>query len=173
MNFDTVFDRVIGHEGGFSDNPKDPGNWTGGKVGVGELKGTKYGIAANTYQTIDIKNLTEKQARAIYYEDWWQALEMDRFSPAMQFQMFDAAFNHGMYNASRIFQRAVGSKDDGIIGRNTLSAAGKLSENDVLLRFLAFRLKFYTSLRTFDDFGRGWSNRVADNLLHASNDNEG
>ena len=173
MNFDTVFDRVIGHEGGFSDNPKDPGNWTGGKVGEGELKGTKYGIAANTYQTIDIKNLTEKQARAIYNEDWWQALDMDRFSPAMQFQMFDAAFNHGMYNASRIFQRAVGAKDDGIIGRNTLSAASNLSENDVMLRFLAFRLKFYTSLRSFDDFGRGWSNRVADNLLHASNDNEG
>ncbi|AUR90097.1 hypothetical protein NVP1137O_43 [Vibrio phage 1.137.O._10N.261.46.B5] len=173
MNFDVVFDRVIGHEGGFSDNPKDDGNWTGGKVGVGELKGTKYGIAANTYQTIDIKSLTEKQARAIYYEDWWQALEMDRFSPAVQFQMFDAAFNHGMYNASRIFQRAVGAKDDGIIGRNTLSAASKLSESDVLLRFLAFRLKFYTSLRMFDDFGRGWSNRVADNLLHASSDNEG
>ncbi len=172
MNFDVVFDRVIGHEGGFSDNPNDPGNYTGGKVGVGELKGTKYGIAANTYQTIDIKNLTEKQARAIYYEDWWQALGIDRFSSAMQFQMFDAAFNHGMYNASRIYQRAVGAKDDGIIGRNTLSAASKISEDDRLLRFLAFRLKFYTSLRTFDDFGRGWSNRVADNLLHASNDNE-
>ena len=82
-------------------------------------------------------------------------------------------FSDALNNASRIFQRAVGAKDDGIIGRNTLSAASKLSENDVLLRFLAFRLKFYTSLRTFDDFGRGWSNRVADNLLHASNDNEG
>ena len=172
MNFDTVFDRVVGHEGGYSDNPKDPGNWTGGKCGLGELKGTKYGLAANTYQSLDIKNITESQARAIYYEDWWQALGMDRFSPAMQFQMFDAAFNHGMYNASKIYQRAVGTKDDGIIGPKTLSAANKLSENDRLLRFLAFRLKFYTSLRKFDEFGRGWSNRVADNLLHASNDNE-
>lgn len=172
MDFDTVFDRVVGHEGGYSDNPKDPGNWTGGKCGIGELKGTKYGLAANTYQSLDIKNITESQARAIYHEDWWQALGVNRFSPAMQFQIFDAAFNHGMYNASKIYQRAVGAKDDGIIGPKTLCAANKLSENDRLLRFLAFRLKFYTSLRTFDDFGRGWSNRVADNLLHASNDNE-
>lgn len=172
MNFDKVFDRVIGHEGGYSDNPKDDGNWTGGKVGEGELKGTKYGLAANTYQTLDIKNVTETQARAIYYEDWWQALSMDRFSSAMQFQMFDAAFNHGMRNASKIYQRAVGAKDDGIIGPKTLKAASEITENDRLLRFLSYRLKFYTSLRTFDDFGRGWSNRIADNLLYASKDNE-
>ena len=172
MKFDTVFDRVIGHEAGYTDNPKDPGNWTGGKVNSGELKGTKYGIAANTYPMLDIKNLTEEQARAIYYKDWWQACGIDRFSSAMQFQMFDAAFNHGMRNASKIYQRAVGAKDDGMIGTKTLSSASKLSENDRLMRFLSFRIKFYTSLRTFSDFGRGWSNRVADNLLYASTDNE-
>lgn len=172
MNFDTIFERVIGHEAGFTLNPKDPGNWTGGKVNVGELKGTKYGIAANTYPDLDIKNLTVKQAKAIYFEDWFSALGMDRFSPAMQFQLFDAAFNHGMRNASKIYQRSVGVNDDGIIGPKTLKAASLLSEDDRLLRFLAYRLKFYTSLSSFDDFGRGWSNRVADNLLHASNDNQ-
>lgn len=172
LNFDKCFDRVIGHEGGYSDNPKDPGNWTGGRVGIGKLKGTKFGIAANTYKNIDIKSLTVEQAKAIYYEDFWQALGMDRFIPAMQYQIFDASFNHGMKNASKMYQRAVGTKDDGIIGPKTLKAASQLSEDDRLLRFIAFRLKFYTSLRTFDDFGRGWSNRIAENLLLASEDNE-
>lgn len=171
MNFDTIFDRVIGHEAGFTQHHKDPGNWTGGEVGKGKLKGTKFGIAANTYPDLDIKNLTVEQAKAIYFEDWYNALGMQRFSDAMQFQLFDAAFNHGMRNASKIYQRAVGAKDDGIIGRKTLKAAASMTENDRLLRFLGYRLKFYTSLSTFDDFGRGWSNRVADNLLHASEDN--
>jgi len=43
MNFDLAFDRVIGHEGGYTDDPRDRGNWTGGATGRGELKGTKYG----------------------------------------------------------------------------------------------------------------------------------
>lgn len=172
MNFDLVFDRVFGHEGGYTANPKDPGNWTGGDINVGELKGTKFGIAANTYPSLDIKNLTSDQAKAIYFEDWWNALGMERFSSAMQFQMFDAAFNHGMGNASKIYQRAVGAHPDGIIGSKTLAASRAMSENDRLFRFLGYRLKFYANLSTFKDFGKGWTLRVADNLLYAAEDNK-
>ena len=68
--FNKVFDRVIGHEGGFQADPKDRGNWTSGVVGQGELKGTKFGLAAMTYPHLDIKNLTVDQAKAIYFEDW-------------------------------------------------------------------------------------------------------
>ncbi|CAH0528430.1 hypothetical protein CTH30272_02114 [Allocatenococcus thiocycli] len=172
MDFDTIFDRVMGAEGGFTDNRKDPGNWTGGRVGSGELKGTKFGIAANTYPDLDIKNLTIEQAKAIYYEDFYIANGINSFSTAMQYQMFDAAFNHGMRNASKIYQRAVGAKDDGRIGPKTMKCREALSEDDVLLRFLAKRILFYTSLSTFATFGRGWSNRVADNLLYAAQDNQ-
>lgn len=172
MTFDIVFERVIGHEAGYTDNPKDAGNWTGGKVGIGVLKGTKYGIAANTYPDLDIKNLTLEQAKEIYYNDWWIACGIDRFSSAMQFQMFDAAFNHGLRNASKILQRAVGVNDDGIIGGITLSAVNAMSENDLLLKFLSYRLRFFASLKSFDSFGRGWSNRIADNLLYAASDND-
>ncbi|WP_236513543.1 glycosyl hydrolase 108 family protein, partial [Escherichia coli] len=61
MNFDQAFKVTIGHEGSFTLNKNDAGNWTGGKVGVGQLKGTKYGIAANSYPNLDIKNLTLDQ----------------------------------------------------------------------------------------------------------------
>ncbi|MDH1334083.1 hypothetical protein N5D77_07565 [Comamonas thiooxydans] len=70
MDFDKAFDRLIGHEGKFTNNPKDDGNWTGGKQDRGELKGTKFGIAANTYPHLDIKSLTIEQAKAIYREDF-------------------------------------------------------------------------------------------------------
>jgi lysozyme family protein len=172
MDFTMVFNRVISAEGGFTNNPDDNGNWTSNKAGTGLLKGTKYGIAANTYPDLDIENLTRDQAKIIYHRDWWVKLGMTRFSNAMQYQMFDSAFNHGMRNASKIFQRAVGAVDDGIIGPNTLKAASKISEDDLLLRFLANRLKFYTSLSTFKIFGAGWTNRVAENLLFAAEDNK-
>ena len=170
--FDIVFERTFDSEGGFTANPKDRGNWDSGKVGVGELKGTKFGISAMSYPGIDIKNLTENQAKAIYYDDWWIGLDMDLFSQVMQFQMFDAAFNHGMRNASKIFQRAVGANPDGIIGNQTMRAAAMIKDdNDRCYRFIAERIRFFTKIKTFDEFGKGWMNRMADNLYYASEDN--
>jgi hypothetical protein len=48
-NEDRILEGPIAHEGGYSNDPDDPGNWTGGKVGVGRLLGTKFGIAAKGY----------------------------------------------------------------------------------------------------------------------------
>lgn len=167
-----AFDRVIGHEGGFQNDPNDPGNWTKGKIGQGELKGTKFGIAAASYPHVDIENLTLDQAKIIYYNDWWKKLNMSRFRPAMAYQMFDAAINHGSHNANRMLQRAVGVKDDGIIGPITMAAYREISIDNCLLRFLAERLEFFTRLNNFDKFGRGWSRRTAHNLRIAAEDND-
>jgi lysozyme family protein len=170
--FDKSFDRVIGHEGAFQNDRRDRGNWTSGKIGVGELKGTKYGISAMAYPDLDIKNLTVEQAKAIYKRDWWDKLGMDKFHPAMSFQMFDASINHGIHNATRILQRAVGTKDDGVIGNQTLQSVKKMDLNDLLMSFLSHRLRFMTDISTFDTYGRGWSRRIADNLLLATKDND-
>lgn len=169
MNFDKAFDRLISHEGGYTDDPKDPGNWTGGKVNVGQLKGTKYGIAANTYGHLDIKNLTLEQAKAIYQEDFWDII--GNAHAAVKFQLFDAAVNHGQPNAIRILQRAVKVGDDGEWGKVSQAALDAMDYQDVLLRFLGHRLKFWASLQKFDTYGRGWTNRGAENLLLAAEDN--
>jgi lysozyme family protein len=169
LTFDTAFDRLISHEGGYTDDPRDPGNWTGGKPGVGLLKGTKYGIAANTYGHLDIKNLTLEQAKDVYREGFWDVLGPAH--PAIKFQLFDAAVNHGLPNALRMLQRAVGVADDGKWGLISQAALNSADHNDVLLRFLAHRLQFWAKLQAFDTFGRGWTRRAADNLLFAAEDN--
>lgn len=169
--FDKAFERSLDSEGLFQDDREDRGNWTSGKVGVGELKGTKFGIAAMTYPHLDIKNLTVEQAKAIYYEDWWLKLGMERFRPAMQYQMFDAAINHGMYNATRILQWAVKTKADGIIGPKTLGSVRNTDLNDLLMQFLAERLVFMTDVRTWGRYGKGWARRIAHNLKLAAQDN--
>ncbi|MBF8177799.1 glycoside hydrolase family 108 protein [Herminiimonas contaminans] len=170
MNFDEAFDRLIGHEAGFSKDPKDPGNWTGGKPGVGVLKGTKFGIAANTYPDIDIENLTLATAKAIYKRDWWLKIGADEIDGAIIFQLWDFAVNAGMGNAKRALQRAVRVADDGKIGAMTIAAVKAMSVTDVLMRFNAQRLRHYTSLSTWPTFGKGWTNRVAGNLDYAAED---
>ncbi len=169
--FKVSFNRVFANEGSFQDDYKDRGNWSSGKVRVGELRGTKFGISAAAYPKLDIKNLTKLRAERIYRRDWWDALNMDSFKPALQYQMFDAAVNHGMHNATRIFQHAVGVKADGVIGPITKSKAAEIDVNDLLLHFLAERLVFITHIKTWSVFGKGWSRRIAHNLKYAARDN--
>lgn len=169
-NFETAFDRVIGHEGRFQKNPKDRGNWTSGIIGQGELKGTKFGISAMTYPHLDIEGLTIEQAKGIYYEDWWLEFGMERFHMALAYQMFDAAINHGMKRAAQMLQRAVGVTDDGIIGTNTRKALALFSLEDVLFNLLAERLEFMANAGGWDEFGKGWARRIASNLKLAAKD---
>jgi lysozyme family protein len=169
--FLTYFERLIGHEGVFSSDPQDPGNWTSGRVGVGILKGTKYGIAANTYGFLDIRNLTLDDARAIYWNDWWLKIGADKLPPAVAYQMWQFAVNAGMGTARRALQYAVRVAQDGQVGPFTLAAVEATPVNDILLRFNAFVLRHYTSLSTFDRYGRGWTNRVAGSLDYAAADN--
>ena len=170
MDFDTAFDRLIGHEGGFSADPKDPGNWTGGRPNAGELKGTKFGIAANTYPDLDIRNLTLEQARSIYRRDWWLKAGADQLDGAIVFQLWDFAVNAGMGTARRALQRAVGVADDGNVGAVTIAAVKALTVPDVILRFNAQRLRHYTALSTWPTYGKGWTNRVAGQLDYAAAD---
>lgn len=170
-SFETTFSRTIGHEGKFQANPKDRGNWTGGKEGVGELKGTKWGLAAMTYPHLDIANITLEQAKEIYYNDWWLKLKMERWPNVMKYQMFDAAFNHGTGRANQFLQFAARVKEDGVVGPNTIKAVNMTDPNDIVLRFLAKRLRYFTEVKTWSEFSKGWSLRVAQCLEYAAEDN--
>lgn len=169
VTFDLAFDRLIGHEGGLTVFAGDDGNWTGGRQGRGELKGTKFGIAAASYPHLDIRNLTLVEAKRIYKVDFWDVLEDAH--PAIRYQLFDAAVNHGLGNAIRFLQRAVGVADDGHWGPVSQAALEAREHHDVLLVFLAERLEFWAKLKKFDDFGRGWVRRGAENLRLAAADN--
>ena len=170
-SFETTFSRTIGHEGKFQANPKDRGNWTSGKEGVGELKGTKWGLAAMTYPHLDIANITLEQAKEVYFNDWWLKLKMERWPNVMRYQIFDAAFNHGTGRANQFLQYAARVKDDGVIGPKTITAVNMTDPNDLVLRFLAKRLRYFTEVKTWAEFSKGWSLRVAQCLEYAAEDN--
>ncbi|MDY3123672.1 MAG: glycoside hydrolase family 108 protein [[Actinobacillus] rossii] len=164
LTFQQVFDRVIGHEGGYVNDPHDAGGETNWGI-------TKRTATENGY-TGSMKAMTREQAYKIYEKAFWQRYNCDKLSPAVAFQFFDAAVNHGVGNASRMLQRAVDVADDGIVGKVTLSAVEKMPISDFILKFNAQRIKFYTKLKNFSRYGAGWMNRVAGNLDYASEDNE-
>lgn len=157
--FRDYIERVLTHEGGYVNDPRDPG---------GE---TKWGIAKRSYPQLDINSLTREDAIAIYERDFWQRVQGDRLPGSFVFQALDAAVNHGIGNAVRWLQRAAGVADDGIIGPVTLAAVARQEAADLVLNFNAERLEFYAKLQNFDAFGRGWTRRVAGNLRYAAQDN--
>lgn len=165
MNFDQAFKVLIGHEGNFSDNPKDPGNWTGGKVKSGVLKGTKYGIAANTYPNEDIRNLTLARAKELYLRDYWGKLRMEDLPDVVRFDVFDAAVNSGVAQAAKFLQRAAGVTDDGAIGPQTLAAVKRMDPDVLDKRINGHRLRFMADLKVWPDFAKGWARRIANNLI--------
>ncbi len=167
MNFDAAFDKLLGHEGGFTDDPRDPGNWTGGRANMGQLLGTKFGIAANTYPNEDIRNLTVERAKEIYRRDFWGRVRADELPETIRHAMFDAAVNSGVSQAARWLQRAVGVTADGIIGPRTLAAVRAADQESLLRRILAVRLRFMSDLANWPVHSRGWARRIAD-LLEAS-----
>ena len=171
LTFDQAFDRLIGHEGNFTNDRQDRGNWTTGVIGKGELKGTKYGISAMTYPDLDIKSLSLQQAKKIYKRDWWDKINADQIDSALVFQVWDFAINAGMGTAKRKLQKAVGVAEDGMIGKQTIQAINNTELNDVLMKFNAERLKYYTSLSTWSRYGKGWTLRVAGQLNYAAADN--
>ncbi|MCK9133420.1 glycoside hydrolase family 108 protein [Haemophilus influenzae] len=164
LSFKQIFDRLIGHEGGYVDDPRDPGGETNWGV-------TKRTAQANGY-TGAMKTMTRQQAYEIYRRAFWLRYNCEQMPDAVAYQFFDAAVNHGFGNASRMLQRAVNVADDGIIGNMTIAAIKKMAISDVIMRLNAERLEFYFKLGTFATFGKGWVRRVAGNLKYGAIDNE-
>lgn len=158
MKFDTAFDRLIGHEGGYVNDPNDPG---------GE---TKWGISKRAYPHLDIKNLTREDARAIYRRDFWQRIRADKLADGVAFQLFDFAVNSGVETSIRYLQRALGVADDGHWGAVSQAAADASSESDLILLLNAERLDYMTRLKNWPDHGRGWARRIAGNLRYGAID---
>jgi lysozyme family protein len=162
--FERAFAIVVGHEGGYDATQADPGNWTGGTVGAGVLRGTKYGISAAAYPTVDIANLTLPDAQAIYRRDYWDALASDRLPPPLALLVFDAGVNNGCGRSTRWLQGVVGAVADGIIGDETLAAVDTYltarGSAALCAEFMAQRLSFMAGLPTWPVFGLGWARRL-------------
>ena len=154
MDFDRAFDILLKHEGGFSDHPSDPGGKT--RFGVTEAVAREAGYRG------DMRDLPIDLAKRIYKDRYWDAVRADELPEAVRYAVFDAAVNSGPRQAIRWLQRAVGAKDDGIIGPKTLAAVRAADPERVLRRILAQRLRFMTELPNWPAFGRGWARRIAD-----------
>lgn len=170
MNFDTAFDRLIGHEQGYSNDPNDPGGETNWGVTWPTLRDA---IAAKIVPaTATIKSLKREQSKLIYQKLFWERIKADRLVDGVAFQAFDFAVNSSIETAVRYLQRAVGVADDGVWGPVSQKAADSCSESDVIMKLNAERLDFMTRLKNWPFHGKGWARRIAQNLRYGAEDSD-
>ena len=150
--FNEIIEKVLKHEGGYVNDPTDLG---------GE---TKYGITKRFYPDVDIKNLTEEQAKEIYKQDYWDKNRVESLPQELWYIFFDMCINMGRGTAVKILQRAANSKGrnievDGGMGPATIGAL----EGVEVERVRAYRVKYYSDLVTKrpeqDKFYFGWFRR--------------
>lgn len=150
MNFNDALKTVLSWEGGYVNDPHDPG---------GE---TKYGISKKAYPNIDIKNLTLEEAAEIYKIDYWDKCRCGDLPYPIGTLVFDTAVNMGVHTAITLLQSAGEVVSDGVIGRQTISAVNGLDPAKVGRNFMALRVQRYVNLEGWGRYGLGWSRRCFD-----------
>jgi lysozyme family protein len=157
--FKCALERTLAFEGGYVNDPADPG---------GE---TKFGISARAHPGLDIKALTRDRAGEIYYEDYWIRYGYGRLTDAgIAAKSFDLAVNLGPHRAHVLLQETVNRTTlatlavDGVLGPGTLDAVNGHPNTALLLAELKVgAIGYYTDLairKGMQKFLAGWIRRA-------------
>ena len=146
MGFDQAVAFVLEWEGGYVDDPADPGG------------PTRFGISQRAHPDEDIAGMTVERARAIYRASYWDACRCDRLPWPVSLGVFDGAVQHGSSTVSRLLQEVAGVERDGVIGPLTIVSVTLLRKPaEVFDQLLVARALLYDTL---DRHLRGWWARL-------------
>lgn len=149
---------VVRLEGGYVNNPKDPGGATNMGVTLRALQDHR----GHPCTWRDVQALSSAEVSAIYAETYWPAVCGDQLPAGVDLIVFDAGVNCGRGRAAAFLQTALGVTADGALGPQTLSAVAGVNDRPALVaRIRLARVAYYRSLNTFATFGTGWLNRLA------------
>lgn len=155
-NFERCLKFVLDHEGGWSDDPHDPGGAT--MKGVTLLTYKAYLTRLPTKE--ELRNIPNEHLIDLYKTRYWDNAKCDDLDVGVDMVVFDMAVNAGVGRSSRILQRCVGANADGSIGPKTITLTKGILPRDLVIRFSTERRNFYNALETFERFGRGWMRRT-------------
>lgn len=168
---EVVFRAALAHvlemEGGYTDDPHDPGGPTNKGITLATLaawRGVKITTANRADLISELRRISPAETEAIYLQRYWRPAGCSRLPPKLAFVHFDAAVNHGVGTAIRILQEAVGADADGEIGPQTKGRIAAMPIAKIIKAYAEIRRRRYRALPHFWRFGRGWLARVEQTL---------
>jgi lysozyme family protein len=159
-NFATAFKDLLSpdREGGFSNDPRDPGGMT--NHGVTKAVWEKW--VGHEVDEAVMRALTKDDVKPLYKAKYWDKINGDNLPAGVDYAVFDAAVNSGVSRAAKWLQLCVGVEADGNIGPKTLAAVAAFSGDDLVEDYSKRRLSFMMDLLAWKDFKEGWTRRVAE-----------
>lgn len=155
-NFARALALVLKSEGGWSDNPADPGGATMKGVTLANFRTYVKSDATKD----DLRRITDAQLATVYRRFYWDAVAGAELPDGIDYAVFDFAVNSGPSRAAKYLQSAVGALEDGRIGPATIAAVKARTAATVINDLCDARLAFLHRLPTWPTFGRGWNDRV-------------
>ncbi len=155
-NFDASLAAVLAHEGGYVDDPRDPG----GATNMGITQGTLSDWRGYQVTKQEVRDLTVEEAGQIYKANYWDKIRADELPGGVDYATFDFGVNSGTSRAVKFLQRILGTDQDGVVGPITLKAAWQVPPEDTVNRLCDDRMAWLRTLHHWPTYGRGWTNRV-------------
>lgn len=153
---DAALNQVQLIEGGYSDDPRDPGGPTNHGVTLKFLKQVRPGATLD-----DLKALTKDEARSLFREEFVMKPGIDRLPDRVQAEAIGLSINAGPSRAVKVLQAAAGVEADGKVGPKTIAALEKLSDAQVKAAVDDFYRDLVQRRPDLQPFLKGWLNRSA------------
>jgi lysozyme family protein len=165
-NYDRSLDYILKAEGGFTDDPRDPGN----KLDDGRMGCTNMGVTQAAWEeyvghkvsTADMKALTKEQVGKFYKKRYWDRVQADSLPIGIDFLCASFAINAGPGTSVKLLQKCVNAIPDGIIGPRTQQTIAGYDPKELIEKFSQAKTTYYEGLKLFPVYGKGWLNRVKD-----------
>lgn len=154
--FPKCIQYIFAEEGGFSNNPADPG----GATNMGITQATLASWEGHEVTLEDVEDLSRQTATQIYQAEYWNKIDGNLLPAGLDYAVLDFAVNSGPPRAAITLQQIVGANPDGLIGMATIQAVYNQNVDYVINTLCDRRLAWLQTLSTFNVFGDGWSNRV-------------
>lgn len=155
-SYDQSLQRLLVHEGGYTNDAADPGGPTNFGITIGDYR--QYIKRGAT--SADVRAMTVDQAKTIYRARYWDAQRCDELPAGVDDTVFDYGVNSGIGRATKVLQRVVGVAADGVLGDETMLAVADRDPKEIIVAINGERLRFLQSLHTWPVFGKGWGRRV-------------
>lgn len=163
--FEDYLKVILKHEGGYVNNPNDPGGATKYGISLRFLKDNKIDINTDgRVDSKDIVSITIEEASDIYFRYFWSKMNLEHINnDLLKLHLFDMGVNAGTKSAIKLLQKMIGVTPDGIIGKLTLAAIDSYKGN-IVADYASARLSYYHRLTIKNPklkvFMKGWTNRV-------------
>lgn len=161
--FDQALAHILSLEGGWSDDPFDPGGPTNKGITLADYaRERRVTVTAENFAALkaELRSIPDRLVRDIYLSRYWRPARCPDLPPSLALMHFDTAVNQGVTGAARMLQQALGVDVDGEIGPITLGAAHTRPMRSTIEVYAEIRRRRYRALAHFWRFGRGWLRRV-------------